>query len=153
MSRRHEVTHRYVEFIPKELDEGILYISPRFKTASHLCCCGCGQKVVTPLNPAKWHLQDHGSTVSLSPSIGLGTFPCRSHYFIHRSSIDWCPNMTEAQTRLAQRADEYASQIYTGERSLVPRSISAWIIDKARAALRKGWAATKTLARSLWKRK
>ena len=38
-----------VEFIPKVLDEGVLYISRRFNTASHLCCCGCSFKVVIPV--------------------------------------------------------------------------------------------------------
>jgi hypothetical protein len=114
LSRRNQLSHAYVEFIPKELDDGVLYISNRFKTASHRCCCGCGQKVVTPLNPAKWRLVDHGSTISLYPSIGLGTLPCRSHYWILQSRIDWYPNMTAAQTRLAQLSDEYAIKVYKG---------------------------------------
>jgi hypothetical protein len=122
VNRQNQIQHRYVEFIPKDLDEGILYISTRFKTASHLCCCGCGSKVVTPLNPAKWRLVDHGSAVSLSPSIGLGALPCRSHYWIRRSHIDWYPKMTDAQTHRAQHADEYASQVYTGERFPAPPS-------------------------------
>jgi hypothetical protein len=124
VNRRTQIQHRYVEFIPKDLDEGILYISRRFKTASHLCCCGCGSKVVTPLNPAKWQLVDHKSTVSLSPSIGLGALPCRSHYWIRRSRIDWYPNMTDSQARRAEQADEYASQVYTGERP--PITICRW---------------------------
>lgn len=124
MNRRNQIQHRYVEFIPKDLDEGVLYISTRFKTASHLCCCGCGNKVVTPLNPAKWQLFDHSSTVSLSPSIGLGSLPCRSHYWIRRSRIDWYPNMSAAQTHRAQQADEYASQVYTGERLPAPHDTS-----------------------------
>jgi hypothetical protein len=115
VTRRSNLAHRYVEFIPKEIEEGILYISDRFRTASHLCCCGCGQKVVTPLNPAKWRLTDHGTTVSLAPSIGLGTLPCRSHYWIRRSRVDWYEPMTVGQTARAQRADHYASQIYAGE--------------------------------------
>jgi hypothetical protein len=122
VNRQNQIQHRYVEFIPKDLDEGILYISTRFKTASHLCCCGCGSKVITPLNPAKWRLVDQGSAVSLSPSIGLGALPCRSHYWIKRSRIDWYPNMTDALTHHAQQADEYASQVYTGERLPTPPS-------------------------------
>ncbi len=120
MTRRFHLDHRYVEFIPKELEEGTLYISTRFKTASHLCCCGCGNKVVTPLNPAKWRLTDHGATVSLSPSIGLGKFPCHSHYWLRKSKVDWYPQMTAAQTARAQRSDEYASQVFTGERQAQP---------------------------------
>lgn len=135
MSRRSELTHVYVEFIPKELDDGVLYISTRFKTASHSCCCGCGQKVVTPLNPAKWRLVDHGSTVSLHPSIGLGTLPCRSHYWIIQSRIDWYPNMTASQTRLAQLSDEHASKVYTGE--IPPRAAAPAEVERPRPSL---WA-------------
>ena len=120
MSRRNRLNHQYVEFIPKVLDEGVLYISKRFNTSSHLCCCGCGFKVVTPLNPAKWRLIDHGQTVSLSPSVGLGALPCRSHYWIDRGQVDWYPEMTARQTQRAQRRDEFANQIYTGERESMP---------------------------------
>lgn len=135
LSRRQQLAHQYVEFIPRELDEGILYISQRFNTASHLCCCGCGLKVVTPLNPAKWQLKDHGHTVSLSPSIGLGSFPCRSHYWIRQSRVDWYPNMTDAQTARAQSADERASQAYAGETGYIRRA--------------RRWLAA--FLRSLWK--
>lgn len=134
MTRRYELSHSYVEFVPMDLDQGILYISTRFKTASHLCCCGCGQKVVTPLNPAKWRLEDHGSTVSLSPSVGLGAFPCRSHYWIRRSRVQWCRNMSDAQTAHAQQADRLADQVYTGERRLDEPSFSD-LIDRCAYAL------------------
>lgn len=137
MTRREYLTHRYVEFIPNDLEEGVLYISERFRTASHLCMCGCGHKVVTPLNPAKWHLVDHGSTISLSPSIGLGTLPCRSHYWIRQSRVDWYPDMTDEQTARAQRADRYASQVYTGEKPAAPRPSL--------------WARFLAWLRSLWK--
>jgi hypothetical protein len=39
----------HVEFIPKALEDGVLYISTKYRTASHRCCCGCGTKIVTPL--------------------------------------------------------------------------------------------------------
>ena len=32
--------HEFVEFIPDELQEGTIYVSIRFATAAHLCCCG-----------------------------------------------------------------------------------------------------------------
>ena len=115
MTRRERLAHVYVEFIPKEIDEGVLYISRRFSTATHRCCCGCGFKVVTSLNAAKWSLVDHGETVSIAPSIGLGALPCRSHYWIRRGHVDWYAEMTAAQTRRAQRRDVYASRVLTGE--------------------------------------
>jgi Family of unknown function (DUF6527) len=144
LTRRDNIEARFVEFIPKELDEGIIYVSQRFKTASHLCCCGCGQKVVTPLNPAKWRLTTHGSAVSLDPSIGLGTLPCRSHYWIRQSRIDWYPNMTSQQTARAQQADEYASRVFTGEVKLPPPPRSeGWLAKAIRTFIE--WI------RSLWK--
>lgn len=117
MKRRTSLAHQYVEFIPKDLEEGVLYISKRFRTASHLCCCGCATKVPTPLNVAKWTLTDHGDTVSLSPSVGLGSLACRSHYWIRGGQIDWYRNMTDRQTDRARHLDEIASRRLTGELS------------------------------------
>ena len=63
----------------------------------------------------------------------LEGIPCRSHYWIRRSRVDWYPPMTEAQTARAQRADRYASQIYTGERLPPAREVR-----RTRSA-KKGW--------------
>ena len=61
------VIHEFVEFIPEELKEGVLYISINYATASHLCCCGCGNRVVTPITPDDWKLIFDGVSVSLHP--------------------------------------------------------------------------------------
>lgn len=46
-----EFTPEFVEYMPDELREGILYISMKYGTAIHLCACGnCGQQTVTPLD-------------------------------------------------------------------------------------------------------
>lgn len=105
MTRLYSVRHQYVEYIPEQLQPGVLYISKRFKTASHLCCCGCGLKVVTPLNPAKWSLSDHGANVSLSPSIGNWNFPCRSHYLLVRNHVRWVGQINQRQVAAVQRRD------------------------------------------------
>jgi hypothetical protein len=47
-----------------------IYISIRFATVGHKCCCGCGREVITPLSPTDWSLTSDGETVSLHPSIG-----------------------------------------------------------------------------------
>lgn len=39
-----KIKHEFVEFIPKERQEGILYISIPYATAVHKCFCGCGLK-------------------------------------------------------------------------------------------------------------
>jgi hypothetical protein len=63
---------------------GVLYVSPGYATVTHLCCCGCGAEVVTPLSPTDWKLTFDGVAISLSPSVGNWSLPCRSHYFIDR---------------------------------------------------------------------
>ena len=87
----------FVECIPDHLDEGILYVSERFRLCSHKCCCGCGEEVVTPLSPAEWKLTREGDLVSLWPSIGNWDYPCRSHYWIRRNRVVAALPMTERQ--------------------------------------------------------
>ena len=76
------ISHEFVDVIPGHLDEGILYICIPYTTAVHKCFCGCGHEVVTPLAPRQWSLIFDGETISLTPSIGNWSFPCRSHYWI-----------------------------------------------------------------------
>jgi Family of unknown function (DUF6527) len=81
--------HEFVEFIPDDLKERTIYVSISFATATHLCCCGCGEKVVTPLRPTDWKLIFDGKTISLDPSIGNWSFACRSHYWVSNNKIRW----------------------------------------------------------------
>lgn len=114
MSRQLAMKHEYVEYIPPKLMPGILYVSRRYSSASHLCCCGCGLEVVTPLNPAKWRLTDHGNTVSLYPSIGNWSFPCRSHYWVDHGRIKWAEAMTERQIAGVRVKDRMAAEAHAG---------------------------------------
>lgn len=90
MSKVARVRHQFVEFIPELLEEGIIYVSLRFGTVVHSCCCGCGCEVVTPLSPTDWSLVFDGVSISLKPSIGSWGLPCRSHYWVVRNRIRWC---------------------------------------------------------------
>lgn len=99
----------FVEFIPKELDDGVLYISERYKIAVHKCASGCGEKVVTPLSPADWQVRKSGDLVSLYPSIGNWNFACRSHYWIRENRIVWAASMSSedvARVQARDRADK-----------------------------------------------
>src|SRR5688572_10061223 len=89
MNRQTHLQVEFVEFIPERLEPGKLYISRRYATALHLCCCGCGLEVATPLKPGKWHLTETDGAVSLYPSIGNWSFPCRSHYWIFQGQVHW----------------------------------------------------------------
>lgn len=79
--------HKFVEFIPERIDEGILYISMEYATATHKCVCGCSNLVVTPIAPTDWELRYDGETVSLNPSIGNWGYECRSHYWIIKNEV------------------------------------------------------------------
>lgn len=87
--------HEFIETIPEDLDEGIIYISTRFRVAIHLCCCGCKNKVVTPLSPVRWKLVFDGKSVSLDPSIGNWNYDCESHYWIINSKVEWARKWTK----------------------------------------------------------
>lgn len=89
--------HEFVESFPRPLAEGVLYVSMGFASSAHLCACGCGAEVVTPLTPTDWKLWFDGVSVSLDPSIGNWRLPCRSHYFITRNRVRWALPMTERE--------------------------------------------------------
>lgn len=76
----------FVDCIPKQLEDGYLYISMTHQVAIHRCACGCGEEVVTPIAADQWHLHYDG-TITLSPSIGNWQIPCQSHYWIRNNHV------------------------------------------------------------------
>ncbi len=89
MTRLKYLKHEFITYIPDTLDEGMLYVSIPFGTIAHQCCCGCGNEVVTPLDPDGWKMTFDGKTISLSPSIGNWGLDCQSHYWISRNKVRW----------------------------------------------------------------
>lgn len=89
------LTHKFVEFIPEDLDQSTLYISTNYSTVVHMCCCGCGSEVITPLSPSDWKLIFDGETVSLYPSIGNWNLRCKSHYWIANDQVIWADRWTK----------------------------------------------------------
>jgi hypothetical protein len=127
----------FVEFVPSQLEEGKLYVSIEYATSVHLCACGCGNKVVTPISPAEWQLIWDGDTVSLFPSIGNWEFPCRSHYWVRRSEIHWAPQWTAREIAKGRTRDAGdLARYYGGHQEAreaapvappVPESFTGWI--------------------------
>lgn len=87
--------HEFVDIIPDQLSNGVLYVSLKYGTAAHKCCCGCGKEVVTPITPTDWRLIYDGETVSLYPSIGNWGFDCRSHYWIKNGRVEWAEDWSD----------------------------------------------------------
>jgi hypothetical protein len=123
----------FVEYIPDKLESGVLYISERFRTCSHLCCCGCGEEVVTPLSRAEWQLSREGGFVSLWPSIGNWDYRCRSHYVIRRNKVKWAGAMSARQVALVKQRDraDLISMIAATSDSAAQGNLSARARDDA----------------------
>lgn len=98
--------HKFVEFIPSEIEQGVLYISIEYDIAKHKCACGCGADIVTSLSPARWKLTYDGETVSLSPSIGNWSYPCKSHYFIKNDKVIWANPLSETAIQEVVKNDQ-----------------------------------------------
>ena len=108
MTRRTTVSHEFVEYIPDELSESVVYVAIGFATVAHRCCCGCGKEVVTPLSPTDWRLIFDGESVSLHPSIGTWSYACKSHYFIRNNRVVWAKSWSKKQIEETRAKDSLA---------------------------------------------
>jgi hypothetical protein len=111
-----------VRTMPAQLESGVLYVSEEFETAAHLCACGCGSKVRTPLGPTEWRFTDHPEGPSLYPSIGNWHRSCKSHYWIDRGEIEWSTQLTPAQNCRRPRSRG------TPARTLLRRALSRPVV-------------------------
>ena len=110
------MSFEFVVEVPAKPSQGVLYISTTYATAIHLCACGCGQEVVTPLSPAGWRLTFDGETVSLYPSIGNWGLPCRSHYWLERNEVRWARRWSQGEINLARMEDRQAVERHVRRR-------------------------------------
>lgn len=105
----------FVEHIPAQLKEGILYVSMKYHVTAHLCACGCGEKVVNPLNRKYgWILTFDGQRLSLSPSIGNYQFPCCSHYYIKENEVLFLDSNDDKphNSNLFHRATDWIKKLF-----------------------------------------
>jgi hypothetical protein len=105
-----QLQHRFVDGFPDRLQPGVLYISIEFASMSHLCCCGCGREVITPLSPKDWKFTYDGASVSVHPSIGNWSLPCRSHYIIQSGRIRWAGDWSDEQISASRHRDLVAKR-------------------------------------------
>lgn len=113
--------------MPPKLEDGILYVSIRFRIVSHNCCCGCGNEVVTNLSPAGWQLIYDGESISLYPSIGNWTLPCRSHYWIKNNTVEWAATWSKKRILAAQRHDALSNEKHYGGKT--PQGEQTAVLD------------------------
>lgn len=129
----------FVDTIPDALEDGVLYISERYRTCSHKCCCGCGEEVVTPLSPAEWTMKRERDLVSLWPSIGNWDYACRSHYYIQRNKVRWAESMTAKEIARVKRRDasDLSRMVATKNSAKGNKSESGQVTEGAQNELEK----------------
>jgi uncharacterized protein DUF6527 len=101
-----------VRFMPKSLRSGVLYVSDEFGTAAHLCACGCGQKIQTPLGAVEWSVDEGERGPTLHPSVGNWQRSCRSHYWIRNGDVVWAPQWTSTQVERARMREARRRQAF-----------------------------------------
>jgi Family of unknown function (DUF6527) len=122
-----------VHFMPKDLNPGVLYVSEEFGAAAHLCPCGCGSKIRTPLGPTEWSLEETASGPTLRPSVGNWQQTCQSHYMIWQGEIIWCEKWTPEVIAAGRFAEEKRRRAYYSgldqQRGGIIQRIWRWIIN------------------------
>lgn len=108
----NQIMLRQVVNLPRQLEPNVLYVSEEYAVAGHLCACGCGNKVITPLGPAEWSFSERNGKPSLHPSIGNWQLPCRSHYVISGGHIRWASAWTDAQVRAGRQSEQERREIH-----------------------------------------
>nr|WP_302622672.1 DUF6527 family protein [Janthinobacterium sp. HH104] len=93
----------------------MLYVSMDYATAVHSCCCGCGDRVVTPFTPTDWRMTFDGESISLHPSVGNWNQKCRSHYVIQRNNVLEAGVWSTAQIEAERRRDKKAKARHYGQ--------------------------------------
>jgi hypothetical protein len=127
-----------VHYMPMELSPGILYVSEEFNVAGHLCPCGCGNKIITPLTPTEWSFAVDEGKPSLYPSIGNWQLPCRSHYWIIAGEIEWSHQWTDKQIKAGRMAEEKRRRSYyeninsKHEKGSFFKRVSSWFKQKTK---------------------
>lgn len=104
--------HEFVEYIPDNLNDNTIYVSIKFATVAHKCCCGCGNEVFTPLSPTDWKLIFNGKSISLDPSIGNWSFDCKSHYWIRHNDVIWAAQWSQEEIDAGRIYDRSAKEKY-----------------------------------------
>lgn len=116
MSLEHQVLTKIrlqrVQFMPKELEPGVLYVAEEFDAAAHLCACGCGAKIRTPLGPTEWLFEDIASGPTLRPSVGNWQQPCQSHYLITSGEVIWAARWTAEEIADGRRREQERRREY-----------------------------------------
>ena len=90
----------FVDKIPSNLKDGILYVCISCNVIVHRCACGCGERTVTPIDKKYgWKMIYDRQSITLRPSIGNFSIPCQSHYYITENKVEWLESYLQNNTK------------------------------------------------------
>jgi len=133
MARIDRLTPHLVETMPDTLENGIIYISQKYRIALHNCACGCGEEVSTPLGPTEFSVKIENESVSVRPSIGNHDYACKSHYVIDHGAILWAGEMSRKAIQAGRDYDRYLKR---GDDKARSKTFLDWLKDLWNAIIR-----------------
>src|ERR1700676_5046900 len=101
-----------VQYMPGTLEPGILYVAEQYGTAAHLCACGCGAKIRTPLGPDEWSFAEMATGPSLSPSVVNWQQADQAHKWIVGGQVEWAGKWSEKQVAAGRGREEERRRAY-----------------------------------------
>lgn len=110
-----EIRLEKVKYMPQHLEFGVLYVSYEYETAAHLCICGCGAKIRTPLGPTEWEIEEDKEGPSLWPSVGNWQQNCKSHYVIRNGKVIWADRWSDKKIEAGRRREQLNRERYYTE--------------------------------------
>jgi hypothetical protein len=145
--RIKEIAPEIVELTPQVLAPGRLYISLKYRAAVHLCCCGCGEKVVTPLSNAEWRIEVKQGKATIYPSIGNWAMACQSHYWIRENNVIWSHKFSKERIQAVFERDQRDLKAMHSNAKTVPGAKRPTVSPSSSSPARKGERGLKALWR------
>lgn len=127
--RLNKFNLRFVQRVPENLSFGTLYICLDCNVAIHQCACGCGEKVVLPIDPGYWSLRYDGENISIYPSVGNYQFACKSHYLIRDNHVIWLDTSSTHKNDFKKNI-ETTTNICVGKQDSIFESIKNFICKR-----------------------
>lgn len=124
-------SHVFVDDEPADLVLGVIYVSISKLRIWHSCLCGCGGRVVLPINHYGWEIHFNGLNLGLKPSIRNDHLKCQSRYRI-TPLVCWLTGEERSDLELEQaasRAMEAFTRKYSQNTNTQPMKPN--YIDKA----------------------
>jgi hypothetical protein len=101
-----------VHYIPENFDPGVFYYSEVYAIAGHLCPCGCGNKVITPIDADHWSYTQTDGKPTLYPCLENHHLPCNSTYWLIFGEVLWSNRAPYDDKPKARKTENEERKLY-----------------------------------------